>query len=158
MILVKVKTPVEQPNGELKRQSSAVLVRNAINLTDLDVKVTEFFEKRPENQRTFSWTGISRISFNDVLIDAENPDSPYWKIKVSLSQSADEGKPTKNTALVQSETLEKAYERLKASFKNTTFDVEFHSGTPMVLLGVSEEPESAPADEEADGVAPEFKF
>ena len=136
MYLVKIKAPVEQPNGEVKRVSTAILVRHAVNLTDLDVKLNEYFEKQPENFRSFVINSVSRIRFNDILQSPEEPEYAYWKVKVALSESSDEGKPQSNTMLVQSETLEKAYDRVKASFKNTSFDVEFKNGSEFKLLDI----------------------
>lgn len=140
--IVKLKCTIIAPNNQgeevAKQTSSALAIYNAGTFGNAEIETAKYFGQKASPENAHSVVSISKMNIHSVMyaitpiVAEENDIEALWfKIKVEL---AGDGKPFSNVYLVLAETMQKAQEFVKNSFRESILEVVFKTCSVIALM------------------------
>jgi hypothetical protein len=137
--LVKLKCNVQNEKGEVKPISTSILIHRAVNFTDAESETVKYFNEQAESEKYHNISSISVMLVENVLLTPDEPENPWFKIKISITDIDDKSSTT--TYLIQEESMEKAQKKAKSLFINTSCTIDLKSSSVIKVHHYIELPE-----------------
>lgn len=137
--IVKLKCNVQNEKGEIKSSNTAMLIKNGLNFSQAEVEIVKHFENQPEGLKYFNISNIGIMLIEDVLLTPEEPENPWFKIKVAITDI--DSKVSTTSYLIQEELMEKAQKKVKSLFTQVSMEVDLKSSSLIKVHEYIELPE-----------------